>query len=370
MKKAAIVVGLFFLLALGSGCAQFGSYMKDRGNDFLDCFKLQAGLGLIADAEARATDLFSAGAGLAGGTRWGIDGRHIVGFGERMGLDLHVGFPFAPIGFWIFQRSREDEDNESNGIGRYFYTDYNIKEGGSECIIVPPETWSRRTSKSILFLDMTIFERYREPEEWPVNEEGLKTFYIEKERKLIDAFEFEVGATLGISARVGFSLGQFLDFITGWFGVDLAGDDTNGMNLFEKYNLKGISGEIVFQEGSYRKTGDDSYKCTLRQYYRRPTGSYIIIGWGVSAGESTHLVEFTITKRNDEFILESFSYDERWHHSCLKYEQKQFKLNCELWNGVLKGKISGKITVHPVNWCFAFLMLRSLRSRYSGSRRP
>ena len=42
----------------------------------------------------------------------------------------------------------------------------------------------------------------------------------------LHAFDIEVGATvLIIGARAGFSPGEFLDFLLGWFGVDIAGDD-------------------------------------------------------------------------------------------------------------------------------------------------
>jgi hypothetical protein len=44
--------------------------------------------------------------------------------------------------------------------------------------------------------------------------------------RLADAFEVDVGGTFfPISARAGFSFGQFLDFLLGLLTVDLAGDD-------------------------------------------------------------------------------------------------------------------------------------------------
>ena len=342
MRKPVLLLFIFTLMC-SSGCASAGAYFRDRGNDFLDCFKLQVGIGLLADAEMRATDLFSAGVGVAAGTRWGIDGRHIVGFGECMGLDMHVGLPFAPFCFWIFPQPQEsnDEDEDGDGVARYFYTDYNIREGGREFIIVPPERWSRRTSKSILLLDMTVFERFREPEERQVHEEGLQWFSVKREHKLVDAFDIEVGATLGLSARVGFSLGQFLDFVTGWFGLDLAKDDTSGLDIFEKYSLRGRTGEIVFQKGHYERD-DNTYKCSLEQYYRRTTGSCIIIAWGSSAGETRHIVEFTIRRENDRFHIGAFKYEVRGSHVSWEHVPKEFKLDCILEDGILKGKITGR----------------------------
>jgi hypothetical protein len=46
---------------------------------------------------------------------------------------------------------------------------------------------------------------------------------------VINSFDIEAGATvgilLGLSVHVGFSPGQFADFLLGWFGADIAGDD-------------------------------------------------------------------------------------------------------------------------------------------------
>ena len=42
----------------------------------------------------------------------------------------------------------------------------------------------------------------------------------------VHTFDLEVGAfALILGARVGFSPGEFVDFLLGWFGVDIAGDD-------------------------------------------------------------------------------------------------------------------------------------------------
>ena len=42
----------------------------------------------------------------------------------------------------------------------------------------------------------------------------------------IHAFDIEASVYAGIVyARAGFSPGEFVDFLLGWFGVDIAGDD-------------------------------------------------------------------------------------------------------------------------------------------------
>jgi len=43
-------------LVLCTGCAGLGKYAKDRGNDFLDCFTAQGGIGLgLPAVEVHAT---------------------------------------------------------------------------------------------------------------------------------------------------------------------------------------------------------------------------------------------------------------------------------------------------------------------------
>jgi hypothetical protein len=321
-----------FVLLL-AGCADFGAYMTDRGNDFLDCFKLQAGIGLLADAEVRVTDYVSFGAGIAAGTRWGIDGRDLVGFNEYSQLDIHVGLPFTPWIFWILPESMPGERRE--GTIQNYLTDYNIRVGGMG--------WSRRTDKSILFFDMTAFERFRENEEIEIREGNLKPFFVKKERKLIDALDVEVGATCGLSARAGFSPGQFADFLLGWFGLDIAGDDTAGKDLFEKYGLKGIYGEIVFQNGSYTKSDDGVYNCKMEQYYRQPWYSYIILMCAPTVGHSWRNLEFTLKEENGRFALKSLEYEAGFHSGLHKYSRESGECECAVVNGTLKGVLSGKM---------------------------
>lgn len=49
------------------------------------------------------------------------------------------------------------------------------------------------------------------------------------QRPWVERFDLEVGVTVLIGARVGFSPGQLVDFVGGWFGWDPAGDDQSLM---------------------------------------------------------------------------------------------------------------------------------------------
>ena len=63
MKKAVVLIGLLILLTLESGCADFKSFMKDRGNDLVDCFTARAGLSYGLGVRVQATSLISISAG-------------------------------------------------------------------------------------------------------------------------------------------------------------------------------------------------------------------------------------------------------------------------------------------------------------------
>ena len=196
MRRSAAVVAL--ALALCTGCARVGRYAKDRGNDFLGCFKLQGGYGFPADVEMQATDWLATGAGVAMSKRWGLEGRRL-----REGDDFHAGLPVVPTVYWL---SSERSPLDDAGL-RAFCTDHSIREffwfGDSE---------HGRETGSILVLNLCrVLDCGRNPD-----------------RKLIDAFDVDVAATLLLSARVGFSPGQFLDFAAGLATFDLAGDDSEG----------------------------------------------------------------------------------------------------------------------------------------------
>jgi hypothetical protein len=79
-----------------------------------------------------------------------------------------------------------------------------------------------RVAKSILLFDVTSIPRFA------YYRDGGGAHF--EERKTIEALDVHVDATLallvGPSVRLGFSPGQLADFVLGFFGLDIAGDDT------------------------------------------------------------------------------------------------------------------------------------------------
>jgi hypothetical protein len=47
-----------------------------------------------------------------------------------------------------------------------------------------------------------------------------------QDRSWLHVFDVEFGLSLFFGFDVGFSPGEFLDFLLGWFGIDIANDDT------------------------------------------------------------------------------------------------------------------------------------------------
>lgn len=224
MKRALVFLGLMILLVLGSGCAQFGTYMKDRALDFADCFKADIGIfGGGAEAHLRITDAVVTGVGGGLAFKIGFKGRHF----EGPFADAHMGLPFSPI-YWFVR----DEDLHKDFPVTYFgYTGNTAAFCG--CMIGTPGSYAAES----VVLYPTAFEKepkfgglLEEPK--PIDAPGRgagpegKPFQTD----LIDSFDIEAGATLGLflclSVHAGFSPGQFLDFVLGWFGVDIGDDDT------------------------------------------------------------------------------------------------------------------------------------------------
>lgn len=170
---------LFLLLLLGAlpSCAA-GTYLGDRGRDFADIFTLTASIGPEISADAKLTEAAHLAVGIGGH----LEGGMIKGdWGSATVATL--GLPFAPF----------MEDGVLHG--RYAFTEVN-------------EDWDKSDIEDecyiIHFLDVGA---------------------TNPQRAWVDRFDLELGVTIGIGARVGFSPGQFVDFLGGCFGWDPAEDD-------------------------------------------------------------------------------------------------------------------------------------------------
>jgi len=179
--------------------------MRDRALDFADCFRADIGVGLGADVHVLCTDYFSTGVGASHVRKAGFKGRHTGTW-----ADWHFGFPvFSLIG--IFSPSDEFHpfftDRFRSGLEGHWSRENEGKYGAS----------------TMMFFFTKVSRDIDEKLRKKITVEGYTKEYIK-------SFDIEVGATLGLmGCRVGFSFGQFVDFLSGWFGADLGNDDTDAL---------------------------------------------------------------------------------------------------------------------------------------------
>ncbi len=162
-------MALFLLLPVGCG------YLTARGEDFAECWKAEAHL-TLGIAWVQAGPIAQNGLGFPEGPYVGMT----LG-GWRYGYDIprqegHSRFAtsvYGIIGHASSLTGVEDDPTQH----RCF-------------VLLPP------------LLSMEGIHRYP-----------------------LHSFDVEVGVGMIFGGTVGFSPGQFLDFLLGWFGIDIAGDD-------------------------------------------------------------------------------------------------------------------------------------------------
>jgi hypothetical protein len=162
-------------------------------------------LGIGADVEVTLTNWLASGAGGAVSLKFGLVGRHPGG-----GIDVHAGLPLMPVLDWLSLHSPDFRCPALEAYAGLWYICTDTAVRGMSLF-----DDSDRESRSILFVNLFALCKHGRRENI--------------QNKLVDRFDMDVGATLlPFSARLGFGWGQFVDFLVGWTGLDIAGDDTGG----------------------------------------------------------------------------------------------------------------------------------------------
>lgn len=208
VRARIVIVGLLSLCcAAGSGCAELGTYFADRGRDFGEIFRVQAGLGVGLGAAAQAGPV--AHLGLGGGVipyQYGVGWTYGRGYAFGLGgadlYDVELFWPATLIG---------DGSGRSLGEGWHHVAD---REGRRDVDSRDHVCWG---------LAPGLFTRFPSPEGrllWtPRGAETNRWGHVH-------SWDLEASAYAGLLVvRVGVSPGELLDFVLGWFGVDLARDD-------------------------------------------------------------------------------------------------------------------------------------------------
>jgi hypothetical protein len=186
-------------LLLATGCqTTVSGYLSRRGRDFKDCFLIQTGLGIGLGVDVKAGGLVHASALMSAHFDEGTVGWV---YGEpRPADELH-----ATIVGHV-----SNEGDLGIGLIHVSARSYQDTSVGHVCFGVLPAAFSLHGG-TWLWLDPD--------EEWAGLEKAVRSARIH-------AFDVEAGVMLLLwGFRAGFSPGEFLDFLLGWFGIDIAGDD-------------------------------------------------------------------------------------------------------------------------------------------------
>ena len=228
MKRVSVLMATFAALCVG--CSRPSVYWSNRGCDFLDCLKLQGGVRYGLDVQVRATNAIAQGAGFSVGRLWGLD--RGAWSTVRSG---HMGPPIVPLlnpaavlGHMMAAPFMGGRASTEEMFALALQTDM------SETRAIPtPDTSSRRTADSVdaplvkwnlSVIGLNVDSLPGWTGWFPVGKEHAEAY--RRQRKAIDSFDLEVEATcVVLGARVGFSPGQFLDFLLGWTALDIGGDD-------------------------------------------------------------------------------------------------------------------------------------------------
>lgn len=196
--RRALLAGILLIAFLSTGCqTTVGNYFANRARDLGDCLALQAGIGFGLGVEAKAAGvahLAIGGGGLSNLVSLGWAYGRLCPTGGPRGRRAPKGYVF--LGFPFLQP-------EAHGFSIMDCLHENGVSGSDEhhCYIVLP----------------ALTEWLAPEKEWE-----------RRERRWARTHAFDVEASvmaLFVGARVGISPGEILDFLLGWVGIDIAGDD-------------------------------------------------------------------------------------------------------------------------------------------------
>ncbi len=186
MKRLSRALSAALLLATAtSGCV--GHYFKHRVRDFFDPVTLD----------------------LAGGAGLGVQARASV---------IHTGFGYAQMYHWGLLDGVPGKHNPF-GLRPEFHADFLVYSsegtmtGWPNALADQPlkATWTRREH-----VDPHLCWFVHAPHH-PTAEPAMRWHEI---------LDVKAGVNAGlVGARAGVSPGELLDFVLGWFGIDIAGDD-------------------------------------------------------------------------------------------------------------------------------------------------
>ena len=257
-RPSRLLVPVFLAIFVTTGCqTTVGNYFANRGRDLGECLRLQVGGCLGIGASANAAGVLHLGLAVASvprtlGMGWDYGDLYAFGWGEKgRGWDGEADYTLAfPVGAFTGAR----------GMETLVVAGESLPAQGALGRIVPPFHWQierapqRTVSRAYLahacwmFVPAVFSAVADPPRAEPESQDNVDDLSdlpysyrlpqrearflwsgpttLVNRRARIHAFDIEASVYAGIVyARAGFSPGELLDFLLGWFGVDIAGDD-------------------------------------------------------------------------------------------------------------------------------------------------
>jgi hypothetical protein len=203
LRSAARVAFLLALLSAAS-CR----YLGDRGMDFLDMYRVSVGAGSTVGVRARALGV--------------VDTGLMVGVKPNLSA---LGWRYGKPLYFDQNDSRMDGD-QAEIVKATSVRNLKWQVGSYE---------SARTSAALLPALFTWTDASPDEYAWTVPEEGnefkeqhwiwSRETTVNNRYAQIHAFDIEWDVGLGVYVESGFSIGEALDFLLGFFGIDIAKDD-------------------------------------------------------------------------------------------------------------------------------------------------
>ncbi|GEM_PF-1923079 len=209
----AITAAVFLCSA---GCAGLGRYFKNRALDFADIFTAKVGGGFGISAGVNLGGIFSAYTGVSKSHRIGFEGRKAV-------EDTHtvLGPPFYTLVVPVASLVRGDFDR------------YNNRPLGLFCVLLsilyPGDEKIHRNPNKYLSLAASFAEfSSADYELWLYKIGAFLGLNEDVDDPLSGGwrdYDIRIHICFFVSLEVGFNPIELADFLLGWFGLDIMGDD-------------------------------------------------------------------------------------------------------------------------------------------------
>jgi hypothetical protein len=188
MRQFASLIAALLLLVLVSGCASTKAYFVDRGHDALDVFTLTFGTGLGAKARVGPV---------------------------MLACDFIDDFGGLQSGEIFLQR---DPTNTISDVAGSFSKKLDERQGGYDNALFLIGSDASRNSEYV-----RARRKYYHAFYLLGIANDLSLYSVVYSPPYFSQIEIAVG--LGLSVRLGFNPVELLDFLLGWFGIDIYDDD-------------------------------------------------------------------------------------------------------------------------------------------------